>query len=115
AEVVGGLIGTVVATLAMMALIMRFGGVGNEYGLPAVQAFAVTQMVHGIGDPLVFGSAVGIGALLYLLKVPAMTLGIGIYLPFAMSFTVFLGGMLRLVYQRLKPGATDDGAVAASG
>jgi uncharacterized oligopeptide transporter (OPT) family protein len=114
AEVVGGLIGTFVATLAMMALIMRFGGVGTEE-LPAVQAVAVTQMVQGLGDPLVFGSAVGIGALLYLVKVPAMTLGIGMYLPFAMSFTVFLGGMIRGVYQRLKPGAAEQGAVASSG
>ena len=72
-------------------------------------------MVQGLGDPLVFGSAVGIGALLYLVKVPAMTLGIGMYLPFAMSFTVFLGGMIRGVYQRLKPGAAEQGAVASSG
>lgn len=114
-ELVGGAVGTVVATLAMIALITRYGGVGNEYGLPAVQAFAVTQMVHGIGDPLVFGIAMGIGALLYLAKVPAMTLGIGMYLPFALSFTVFLGGMSRLVYQRLKPGAAENGDVVASG
>ena len=114
-ELVGGLVGTVVASLAMIALITRYGGVGTEYGLPAVQAFAVTQMVHGLGDPLVFGSAVAIGALLYLAKIPAMTLGIGMYLPFAMSFTVFLGGLTRLVYQRRKPGATTNGDVVASG
>ena len=72
-------------------------------------------MVHGLGDPLVFGSAVAIGALLYLAKIPAMTLGIGMYLPFAMSFTVFLGGLTRLVYQRRKPGATTNGDVVASG
>ena len=113
-ELVGGLVGTVVATVAMFALITRFGGVGTEY-LPAPQAKAVTQMVHGLGDPLVFGSAVTIGALLYLAKIPAMTLGIGMYLPFAMSFTVFLGGLTRLVYQRLKPGATNNGDVVASG
>ena len=44
-----------------------------------------------------------------------MTLGIGMYLPFAMSFTVFLGGLVRLGYQRLKPGATTNGDVVASG
>lgn len=114
-ELVGGAVGTVVATLAMIALISRYGGVGNEHGLPAVQAFAVTQMVHGIGDPLVFGIAVGTGALLYLARVPAMTLGIGMYLPFAMSFTVFLGGLARLVYRRLKPDAAENGDVVASG
>ena len=114
-ELVGGAVGTVVATLAMIALITRYGGVGNEYGLPAVQAFAVTQMVHGIGDPLVFGIAVAIGALLYLARVPAMTLGIGMYLPFALSFTVFLGGMARLVYGRLKPQTAESGDVVASG
>ncbi|NLM36851.1 MAG: peptide transporter, partial [Firmicutes bacterium] len=108
AEFLGGLVGAVVATVAMFALITRFGGVGTEY-LPAPQAKAVTQMVHGLGDPLVFGSAVVVGALLYLTKVPAMTLGIGMYLPFAISFTVFLGGLTRLVYQRVKPDATPEG------
>lgn len=113
-ELVGGLVGTVVATVAMFALITRFGGVGTEY-LPAPQAKAVTQMVHGLGDPVVFGSAVAVGALLYLARVPAMTLGIGMYLPFAISFTVFLGGLTRLVYERVKPGATTNGEVVASG
>ena len=49
-------------------------------------------MVHGLGDPVVFGSAVAVGALLYLTKVPAMTLGIRMYLPFALSGTVFSAG-----------------------
>ena len=114
-ELVGGLVGTVVASLAMIALITRYGGVGTEYGLPAVQAFAVTQMVHGLGDPLVFGSAVAIGALLYLAKIPAMTLGIGMYLPFAMSFTVFLGGLTPSFTNGENQGDVTNGDVVASG
>src|SRR5690606_18254072 len=113
-ELIGGLVGTVVATVAMIALITRYGGVGTEY-LPAPQAQAVTQMVHGLGDPVVFGSAVAVGALLYLTKVPAMTLGIGMYLPFALSGTVFFGGLTRLVYQRRKPSAANDGDVVEIG
>lgn len=114
-QVAGGLAGAVVASLAMFAVIGQFKGVGPAQGLPAGQAFAVSQMVGGIGDPVVFGTAAAIGALLYLLKVPAMTLGIGMYLPFEISSVVFLGGLARLVVDRLRPSSVETGTIAASG
>ncbi|TCL58318.1 putative OPT family oligopeptide transporter [Hydrogenispora ethanolica] len=116
ANAAGGLAGAVIGALAMFAVIGQFGGVGADKGLPAGQAFAVSQMVGGIGDPLVFGVALAAGALLYLFRVPVMTLGIGMYLPFEISAVVFLGGLLRLLSDRFRPGAAAGaGNIAASG
>ncbi len=114
-QVIGGLAGTVIATFALFALVHQYGGFGAAKGLPAAQAFAVTQMVGGIGNPTVLGIAVGIGILLYIVKVPAMTLGIGMYLPFEISSIVFLGGLARWIVDRIKPNAVDTGNIAASG
>ncbi|MGE5607382.1 MAG: OPT/YSL family transporter [Bacteroidota bacterium] len=114
-QVVGGLAGAVVAALAMFAVVGQFGGVGPDKGLPAGQAFMVSQMINGVGEPVVFGTAAIIGCILYLLKVPVMTLGIGIYLPFEISAPMFLGGAIRFLSDRLRPQAAETGNIAASG
>lgn len=114
-QLAGGIAGTVIAVLAMFAVIGQFGGVGPDKGLPAGQAFAVSQMVNGIGNPLVFGMAASAGALFYLLKIPAMTLGIGMYLPFEISAMMFLGGLARLITDRTRIRAVETGNIAASG
>lgn len=115
AQIVGGVTGCVVATLALFAVIGQFGGVGTQFGLPAGQAFAVSQMVNGVGDPIVFGIAAAIGIALYLAKVPAMTLGIGMYLPFEISSVVFLGGLIRWIMDKVRPRSGETGNIAASG
>lgn len=114
-QITGGIIGTAVATISLFAVIRQFGGVGADYGLPAAQAFAVSQMVNGIGDPVVFGAALVIGATLYLLKVPVMTLGIGMLLPFEFSIAAFLGGLIRFGINRLNSKYDETGTITASG
>lgn len=114
-QVAGGVIGTAVAAAAMFAIIGQFGGVGPDKGLPAGQAFAVSQMINGIGHPMVFGVAAAIGALFYLLRVPSMTLGIGMYLPFEISSIVFLGGLIRFIVDHVQKKSVDTGNIAASG
>lgn len=114
-QTAGGLVGTIVAAAAMFALIGQFGGVGPDKGLPAGQAFAVSQMVSGIGSPMVFGIAALIGVVLYLIKVPAMTLGIGMYLSFEISSIVFLGGFIRFISDKLRKKSSDTGTITASG
>jgi putative OPT family oligopeptide transporter len=114
-HIVGGFIGAIIATLAMFAVIQQFGGVGPEKGLPAVQAFAVSQMINGIGHPLIFGGATIIGMLLYLLRVPVLTLGLGMYVSFELSAALFLGGVARLIIDRIKPNSTTTGNIIASG
>lgn len=114
-QTVGGIAGTVVASFSMFAVIGQFGGIGAEKGLPAGQAFAVSQMVKGIGQPEVFAAALIIGIVLYLMKVPSMTLGIGLYLPFEISAIVFLGGITRFILDKARPNSADAGNIAASG
>jgi putative OPT family oligopeptide transporter len=114
-QVVGGIIGSVVAAVAMFAIINQFGGVGPDKGLTAAQAFAVSQMVDGIGNPVVFGIAAFLGVIFYLFKIPAMTLGIGMYLPFEITAAVFVGGIIRYITDRYYPKASIVGNVSASG
>ncbi|HEY8465046.1 MAG TPA: OPT/YSL family transporter [Bacillota bacterium] len=114
-QIAGGIVGALVASVAMFAIISQFGGVGPERGLSAGQAFAVAEMVHGVGDPLVLSIAIGVGAVLYLLKVPAMTLGLGLYLSFEISAALFLGGLLRWAQDRFNPQGVETGNIAASG
>lgn len=113
-QIAGGIVGTIVASAALFAIIGQFGSVGSDK-LPAGQAFAVSQMVNGIGDPAVFTIALILGMVLYLLKVPTMTLGLGMYLPFEISSAVFLGGLIRFVVDKARPKAIETGNIAASG
>lgn len=115
-QTAGGVVGTLMAAAAMFALIGQFGGVGPDKGLPAGQAFAVSQMVNGIGSPMVFSIAALIGITLYLVKLPAMTLGIGMYLSFEISSIVFLGGLIRFISDKVRrKKASDIGTITASG
>lgn len=115
-QIVGGVFGTIVATVALFAIINQFGEVGAGTALPAGQAVAVSAMINGIGSPVVFGIAAGLGAILYLLGLPTATLGIGVFLPFVISSAVFLGGVIRFVTDRVRGKASDEtGNVAASG
>lgn len=115
-QIVGGVIGTVVASLALFAIINQFGEIGTDTALPAGQAVGVAAMINGIGDPVVFGVAALIGAILYLVGLPTATLGIGIYLPFYISASVFIGGVIRFVADHVRgKNKEDTGTVAASG
>ena len=115
-QIVGGVFGTVVASLSLFAIINQFGAVGAGTALPAGQAVGVSTMIKGIGDPLVFGIAAVLGAILYLLGLPTATLGIGIYLPFYISSSVFLGGLIRFISDLVRGKSSENtGTVAASG
>lgn len=92
------MIGTVVASLALFAVVYQYGGqFGQGTDLPAAQALSVSAMVSGIGDSFVFLMAAIIGCLLYLRKVPAMIIGIGMLLSFHMAAAILLGGLIRLI------------------
>jgi uncharacterized oligopeptide transporter (OPT) family protein len=115
-QIVGGVAGTIVATVALFAIINQFGEVGAGSSLPAGQAVAVSAMINGIGSPVVFGIAAALGAVLYLLGLPTATLGIGVFLPFVISSAVFLGGIIRFVTDRVRGKKSEEtGNVAASG
>ena len=52
-------------------------------GIPCIEAFVIGLIA---------------GFILHCLKLPSMLIGLGIYLPFYMSFTAFLGAMAKVIY-----------------
>lgn len=99
-QFLGAFIGIFAAIFGLFVLILQFGGVGGATGLTAAQAHSVTALVSGIGDPVVFGIALVIGALLYINGVPAMIIGIGMILSLGMATAIFLGGLISLLVRK---------------
>lgn len=117
-EVIGGIIGAVVAVGVMLILVKAYGGgvFGSEM-FPAAQAAAVASVVGGIANvPVFFGGLIA-SIVIYFITPRFTMLGLGIYLPFYLSFTACIGGLIRFVVGKAAPkfaeGST--GTVIASG
>lgn len=99
-QAVGAAVGSVVAVLTMWVLLGAYGpeafGVGREF--VSAQASVVATMVGGVPNLAAFVVGLVTGCVLYLFRFPSMMLGLGIYLPFYMSFTAFLGAMAKVAY-----------------
>ncbi len=120
AELLGGLVGAVVSAIVVLAIVTAYGtgAFGNPELFPAAQASAVAAMAGGIENMPVFFTGLVLAALLYILGFyPVMTLGLGVYLPFYLSFTAFIGAMLRLLLDKIQPafGKSGKGTVIAAG
>lgn len=110
-QVLGALIGTVVASVTMFALLGAYGAdaFGPGKAFVATQSSVVATMVTGIPNPTAFWVGLAAGAGLYCLGFPTMMLGLGVYLPFYLSLTGALGGLVKLVYDRLAKRHGEDG------
>jgi uncharacterized oligopeptide transporter (OPT) family protein len=99
-QAVGGVLGAVVAVAVMTALVQAYGPeqFGPDGSFVAAQAAMVATMVSGVPSLEAFLIGIALGFVLYLLGAPSMMLGLGIYLPFYLSFSAFLGAMAKLVY-----------------
>lgn len=99
-QAVGGVLGAVVAVAVMAVLLAAYGpdAFGLQATFVAAQASVVATMVAGIPSVPAFLVGLAVGFALYLLGAPAMMLGLGIYLPFYMSLTAFLGAMAKMAY-----------------
>ncbi|MCB6311898.1 OPT/YSL family transporter [Gordonibacter pamelaeae] len=99
-QAVGGVLGAVVAVAVMAVLLAAYGpdAFGLQGTFVAAQASVVATMVAGIPSVPAFLVGLAVGFALYLLGAPAMMLGLGIYLPFYMSLTAFLGAMAKMAY-----------------
>lgn len=99
-QAIGGVLGAFVAVAVMFVLVAAYGadafGLGGSF--VAAQASVVATMVSGIPSVPAFAVGLAVGCVLYLLGLPVMMLGLGIYLPFYMSFTAFLGAMAKVAY-----------------
>ncbi len=121
-QAIGGLVGALVAAAVMMALVTAYGtdAFGPDKAFVSAQASVVATMVSGI--PSVPAFLVGLvgGIALYWAGLPAMMVGLGVYLPFYMSLTAFLGSVVKLAYDKLSgrgndPEFQEQGLVVASG
>ena len=92
-QAVGGVLGAVVAVAVMAVLLAAYGpdAFGLQGTFVAAQASVVATMVAGIPSVPAFLVGLAVGFALYLL-------GVGIYLPFYMSLTAFLGAMAKMAY-----------------
>mgnify|MGYP001180857983 FL=1 len=115
AETIGGIIGSVVSVIVMFVMFKAYGEMGPGTELPAPQAYAVSTMVGGLPNSGAFIGGLVIGLVLYLLNIPGMTLGIGIYLPMFISTTAFIGGLIHLIVKKIKPEALEKGTIISSG
>jgi len=115
AETVGGVIGAVVSVVVLFIMFRAYGTMGPGTELPAPQAYAVSTMVGGLPNTPAFFFGLMIGILIYLIGLPGMTLGIGMYLPMEISSAAFLGGMISLISVKLNPKSKENGLVISSG
>ncbi len=115
AESVGGIIGAIVSVIVMFVMYRAYGTMGPGTELPAPQAYAVSTMVGGLPNTSAFIAGLVIGFVLYILNIPGMTLGIGIYLPMYISTTAFIGGLINLLVSRIKPELSEKGTIVSSG
>lgn len=97
--VLGGFIGAVVASVMLFALFKAYGpnAFGPQSFFVAAQASVVATMAGGIPVVPIFIAGIIAGLILALFKLPVMTLGLGVYLPFYMSAAAFVGALIHIM------------------
>ena len=117
AEGIGGVIGAIVAAVALEVLAASMGGFGTE-ALPAPQAAAVAAMAGGLDSPAAFAIGMVIGIILFLTGLPSATLGLGVYLPTYISSAMALGAVIMAIAAKLgrnKEKSQENAALISSG
>lgn len=118
-ECIGGLIGSFVTVGVFYVILTAYGptAFGNPELFIAPQAGAVAAMVGGIPHMTSFIIGLVLGCVLYCVNFPVMTLGLGVYLPFYLSATAFIGGALKFVVEKAAPDwdKKGSGLIIASG
>ena len=114
-EFVGGITGSFVAVAVLFVLHRAYGAMGPGTQLVAPQASFVAAMVSGLPSPSAFVIGLVAGFGLYVLNIPVMTIGIGVYLPFFISAAAAVGGLVKFVIMRTRPKWDEKLTLAASG
>lgn len=98
-QAIGSIVGAVVSVAVMAVLLSAYGpeSFGPNAEFVSAQASVVATMVSGIPSVPSFAIGLAAGIALYFLGLPAMMLGLGIYLPFYMSLTAFIGALVKIV------------------
>ena len=102
-QAIGGVLGAFVAAAVMVALVSAYGpdAFGPDKQFVAAQASVVATMVSGIPSVPAFAIGLVAGIALYYANLPSMMFGLGVYLPFYLSFTGALGALAKVVYDRV--------------
>ena len=115
-QAIGSIIGAVVSVVVMAGMATAFGtdafGPGKEF--VSAQASVVATAISGIPNLPAFIVGIVGGIVLYCLGLPAMMVGLGVYLPLYLSLTAPIGAIAKYVWDR-RGGAEEDGIVMASG
>lgn len=102
-QAIGGILGAFISAFALYALAANFGtdafGPGKEF--VSAQASVVANLVGGIACLPAFIVGIIAGFALHCAGGPAMMIGLGIYLPFYLSLTGFLGCVVKMVYDAI--------------
>ncbi len=103
-QAIGAVVGSFVAVAVVVLLLGAYGpdafGVGKEF--VAAQASVVATMVSGVPSVEAFVIGIVAGMVLQWAGLPAMMIGLGVYLPFYMSFTAFLGAMAKVAFDAMQ-------------
>ena len=107
-QAIGAVVGAVVAVASLMALYGAYGAsaFGGDGMFVAAQAQVVATMVTGIPCVPAFAIGLAIGVVAYCAKLPSMMLGLGFYLPFYMTFSLFVGCLLKVVLEAVAKART---------
>jgi putative OPT family oligopeptide transporter len=101
-ELIGVLTSAVFVCLSVLLLAKTFGFGGQE--LPAPQATLMKLVIEGVLDQQLPWAFVGIGIAIAvvceLLKIPSLPFAVGVYLPVSTMTPLFVGGLLRGLFER---------------
>lgn len=99
-QAIGSVLGAFVSVAVMVLLLGAYGpdAFGPQSLFVSAQASVVATFVSGIPSISSLVAGLVLGVVLYFVKFPSMMLGLGIYLPFYMSFSAFLGAVAKLIY-----------------
>ncbi len=117
AELIGGLVGGVVAVFMVLLIIKAYGAnsFGPEAHFAATQSFTVSKMLGGFVHMDAFLMGVVISSILGLAGLPSMLMGLGIYLPMALNFAVGIGALWSFLVNKYRRRWTRKSIVVSSG
>lgn len=109
-QAVGSIVGTFVSVAVLGALVSAYGteAFGPGQLFVSAQASVVATMVSGIPSVPSFALGLIAGIALYCLGLPAMMIGLGVYLPLYLSLSAPVGALVKLAYDRLMPLDSND-------
>ncbi|MDO5044436.1 MAG: OPT/YSL family transporter [Coriobacteriia bacterium] len=119
AECAGAFVGAIVALAAFYALVHSYGTdiFGPDKQFIAVQAQIVASTLNGSLDFIAMLVGIILALILFLANIPAIMLGLGVYLPLSLSLMVCFGALLRQIVQKVLKLDEDNkqGTIIASG